>query len=103
MLLLSSLALLFGVPVCVSDGCPMNASQRAVCRAMGLDCCQAKGGAVSHSSPPAPALAAALAPGTPTLAGQDQASRNAGSSLPDAAPAVLQGVGLFTLLAVFRI
>ena len=103
MLLLSSLALLFGVPVCVSDGCPMSASQRAVCRAMGLDCCQAKGGAVSHSSPPAPALAATLAPGAPALAGQERGSGNRASSLPDASPAVLQGVGLFTLLAVFRI
>jgi hypothetical protein len=103
-LLLSSLLVLLGAPVCESDSCPMSASQRATCRAMGLDCCQAKGGAVSHSSPQAPALAPALAPGcTPTLAAQDQGSAGASSSLPDAAPAVLQGVGLFTLLAVFRI
>jgi hypothetical protein len=102
--LLSGLLLLLGAPVCQSDSCPMRASQRARCRAMGLDCCQAKGGAVGHAAPQAPALAAALAPGcVPVLGPQDQGAAGASSSLPDAAPAVLQGVGLFTLLAVFRI
>lgn len=103
-LVLSGLLLLLGAPVCESDSCPMSASQRAKCRAMGLECCQGKGGGVSHASPQAPALAAALAAGcTATLAPRDQGAAGASSSLPDAAPAVLQGVGLFTLLAVFRI
>src|SRR5271169_3627596 len=103
-LLLSSLVLLLGAPVCESDSCPMSASQRAACRAMGRDCCQGKAGGVSHASQPAPVLEAALAPGcTPAFTGQDRGAADASSSLPDAAPAVLQGVGLFTLLAVFRI
>jgi hypothetical protein len=102
-LLLSGLLLLLGGPVCESDSCPMSVSQRAKCRTMGLDCCQGKGG-VSHASPQAPPLAPALAAGcAPTLAAQDQGAAGASSSLPAAAPAVLQGVGLFTLLAVFRI
>jgi hypothetical protein len=103
-LLLSGLLLLLGGPVCESDSCPMSVSQRAKCRTMGLDCCQGKGGVVSHASPQAPPLAPALAAGcAPTLAAQDQGAAGASSSLPAAAPAVLQGVGLFTLLAVFRI
>ncbi|HYL05515.1 MAG TPA: hypothetical protein VE075_05725 [Thermoanaerobaculia bacterium] len=103
-LVLSSLLTLLGAPVCESDSCPMSASQRAACKAMGRECCQGKGGAVSHASPRAPAPAAALAGGgLPMLAVQDQGAAGSVSSLPDAAPAVLQGVGLFTLLAVFRI
>lgn len=103
-LLVSSLLLLLGAPVCDSDSCPMSKSERVTCRAMGLDCCQAKGGAVSHSSLHAPVLAPATAPGSaPTLGGNGQGSALASPSLPGAAPAVLQGVGLFTLLAVFRI
>ena len=101
---LGSLFFLPGGTVCESNRCPMSASQRATCRAMGRACCPGNGGAISHESPQAPVLEPALAAGcVPTLAGQDRRAADARSSLPDAAPAVLQGVGLFTLLAVFRI
>lgn len=103
-LLLSSVLVLLGAPVCESDSCPMGAAQRLTCRSMGLECCQAKGGAVSHGSAQAPALEPALAGGgAPALPAKDQGIADAAASLPDAAPAVVQGVGLFTLLAVFRI
>jgi hypothetical protein len=101
--LTSGLLLLAGAPVCESDSCPMSGFERARCRAMGLDCCQAKGGAVSHPSPVAPALDAVLAPGGVLAIGSRDWDAAASAALPIAAPAVLQGVGLFTLLAVFRI
>src|SRR5579864_3117127 len=103
-LLLSTVLTLLGAPVCQSKRCPMGAAQRATCRAMGLDCCRDKGGAVSHATPQAPVLSPALAAScTPPLAARAQGAVDARSSLTDAAPAVIQGVGLFTLLAVFRI
>jgi len=103
-LLLSSLFVLLGAPVCQSERCPMAAGQRAACRAMGLDCCRDKGGAVSHGSHLAPALAPAVLPGgTQALTGPDSDVAGSRSSPPNAAPAVVQGVGLFTLFAVFRI
>jgi hypothetical protein len=102
--LVASLLLLLATPVCDSDRCPMSATQRAACRSMGLDCCQTQGGAVSHTSPHAQVLVAALAPaGAAVVAERDRGGARASSALPDAAPAVVQGVGLYTLLAVFRI
>ena len=99
----TALLLLLGTPVCSSSACPMNAAERAVCKAMGRDCCGTQGGPTAHGSvAPAPDLAvapAALAASTPTLA-TDVFHPPTG---PDAAPAVIQGVGLFTLLAVFLI
>jgi hypothetical protein len=104
LLLLSVPLALFGAPVCQSERCPMSAARRAACRATGLDCCRNQSGSVSHAPvhalAPAPATAAG---GTPDLGAEDQPAGTASSSQLDAAPAVIQGVGLFTLLAVFRI
>lgn len=102
-LVLSGALLLAAAPVCASDRCPMGAAQRATCRAMGLDCCQSRRGSLSHASPQAPALAPALAPGRAAEIATGDGAVTASPSLPDAMPAMVQGVGLFTLLAVFRI
>ena len=102
--LAAALVALAGVPVCLSSACPMSPAQRAACKAMGGDCCEAKGGQVAHapalSAPvlaPAPAGLSLASPGTPETAAFAELSRRV---VP---PAVLQGVGLFTFLAVFLI
>ena len=81
----------------------MNVAERAACKAIGRDCCGTQGGPTAHGSVvPAPDLAvapAALAATIPTLA-TDVVDPSTG---PDAAPAVIQGVGFFTLFAVFLI
>jgi hypothetical protein len=95
-----------GAPVCASNACPMGMSRRMACQATGLDCCQRKDGTVSHAAAQLPSLDLAVAPDTAPDLGSDleqTASAEASSPLPCAAPAVLQGVGLFTLIAVFRI
>ena len=103
-LLASSLVLLAGAPLCASDACPMSKSERVACRMMGLDCCQAKGGTVSHSSFQPSSLLQAVGPASTALAaGGRETSSAAASPVPWAAPAVLQGVGLLTLIAVCRI
>jgi hypothetical protein len=93
-----------GTPVCYSSACPMSGAERAACKAMGRECCGTKGGQVSHA-PTAPALVLAAlpaalalaAPATETAAFADRCKEIA------AAPAILQGVGLFTLFDVFLI
>jgi len=70
------------------------------CRSLGSDCCQPAGERTAHAPvqapPPAPASslseAAFLSPAPEHC-----------SPEPSAAPAILQGVGLHTLLAVFLI
>jgi hypothetical protein len=96
--------LLLGLPVCSSEACPMAKMDRALCRAMGFDCCGASAGRLSHASPqlasPEPAaLGLAFAP----VAAPAATAGGHPSLLAPAAPAVIQGVGLHTLLAVFRI
>jgi hypothetical protein len=99
--------LLLGLPVCSSAACPMAQSgkmDRALCRAKGLDCCGASAGRVSHGSPElaAPDLAASVV-ALATAAAPAAATAGDSSRLAPAAPAVIQGVGLHTLFAVFRI
>jgi hypothetical protein len=96
-----------GVPVCFSSACPMSGAERAACKAMGRECCGTKGGQVSHA-PAAPALVLATAPAALALAAPaaGAAARAAFAGLSReiaAAPAILQGVGLFTLFDVFLI
>jgi hypothetical protein len=101
--LVTVLAAFAGLPVCFSSACPMSAAERAACKAMGRECCQTKGGQVSHS-PAAPAPALATAPTDLALAAP-AGSEAAFSHLaqPAADPAIVQGIGLFTLHAVFLI
>jgi hypothetical protein len=103
-LLTGAVVLLLGLPVCSSEACPMAKMDRALCRAMGLDCCGAGAGRVSHGSPQlaspdqaVPVMALVTAAVRAAAAGRDP------SLLAPAAPAVIQGVGLHTLFAVFRI
>ena len=104
-LVVASLLIAFlGVPVCLSSACPMSGAERAACKAMGRECCGTKGGQVSHA-PVAPALVLAAAPAGLALASPLAATAVfAGLSREiAAAPAILQGVGLFTLFDVFLI
>lgn len=93
-----------GVPVCFSSACPMSGAERAACKAMGRECCGTQGGQVSHA-PAAPALVLAAAPAALTLAvpAAETAAFGDLSREIAAAPAILQGVGLFTLFDVFLI
>lgn len=102
--LVTAMTAFLGLPVCYTAACPMSGADRAACRAMGRECCGTRGGQVSHTpAMPAPVLAAA--PAVASLAVPAAAAAHAASSstMPLAAPAVLQGVGLFTLFAVFLI
>jgi hypothetical protein len=93
-----------GLPLCSSEVCPMSAAERAGCKAMGRECCGTKGGQVAHA-PSLPVPAPAVAPAVLALAAP---AAPLGAAFADptratAAPAVLQGLGLFTLLSVFLI
>jgi hypothetical protein len=95
--------LLLGLPLCYSSACPMSPAEREVCKAMGRECCGTRGGQVSHG-PAAPVPVLACGPAAFTVAGlasETVVSHDLFS--PVAAPAVLQGVGLFVLFAVFLI
>src|SRR5882672_7983128 len=98
------MAAFLGLPVCLTAACPMSSAERAACRSMGRECCGTRGGQVSHApAVPSPALGAvqsSLALVAPTAA---ESARLSSLSEPLAAPAVLQGLGLFTLFAVFLI
>jgi hypothetical protein len=82
----------------------MSGAERAACKAMGRECCGTQGGVASHA-PAAPALVLAAAPAALALAAPAAAAATfAGLSGTIAAvPAILQGVGLFTLFDVFLI
>ena len=101
-LLAAALLLPAGLPVCGSDACPMPPAQRAACKAMGRDCCRSTGARTSHMPAP-PQAPAELAPLFPTLPALATGLLPAAVRAPEAAPAVLQGVGLHTLFAVFLI
>jgi hypothetical protein len=101
---MSLLVAFLSVPVCFSSACSMSGAERAACKAMGRECCGTKGGQVSHA-PVAPALVLAASPaslsvGTPAV---ETAAFADLSQEVFAAPAILQGVGLFTLFDAFLI
>jgi hypothetical protein len=92
-----------GAPVCFSSACPMSGAERAACKAMGRECCGTQGGQVSHA-PVAPTLVLAAVPGAQAIAAPAvETAALDGSSRSVAAPAVTQGIGLFTLFAAFLI
>ena len=105
LLLIGALALLLGIPLCADGVCPMDErSARAACHGTMDDCCQHAGVRAPHSPvqvpPPDPSLAAqATRAAVPT----PWTDRTPSPFEPVAAPAVLQGVGLFTLFATFLI
>lgn len=103
--LVASLLLLARVPVCGERTCPMASSARAACQMMGLDCCKSAGERFSHTSaqPQLPDLFL----GPVALLGLAEAGVSSQpapqAAIPLAAPAVVQGLGLYTLFAVFLI
>ncbi len=99
--LAASFGVLFGAPLCLSDACPMGATERQACKRMGRECCGNGTGQLSHA-PAAPlppvattTLAAIVVPAPFAAALPRQA--------PVAAAAIVQGIGLFTLFTVFLI
>jgi hypothetical protein len=81
----------------------MSAAQRAACKNMGRECCGTRGGLSKAPAAPAAPVLASL-PAAPVVAVPILESTSFGSSSrPFAAPATIQGVGLFTLFAVFLI
>jgi hypothetical protein len=99
--LAASFAVLFGAPLCFSDACPMSATERQACRRMGRDCCGNGTGQLSHApATPSPAVAATSPAATvvppPLVAVLSK-------QVPLAPAAIVQGIGLFTLFAVFLI
>jgi hypothetical protein len=100
--LIGALVLLLGLPLCAEEVCPMDeAAAVAACERLGMDCCQQSGVQAPHFPVPAPApgpaiAAAASAADTPT----PSPVRIHPAPGPAAAPAVIQGVGFFTLFAV---
>lgn len=109
LVLVASLLLLARVPDCDSESCRMSRSARAACREMGLDCCKASAERFAHASaqPQLPDLVLAAVDHL-GVAGIAANAATAGSLparrtelLP--APAIVQGVGFYTLFAVFLI
>ena len=104
LVMVTAIVTFLGLPLCLSEACPMTGEQRAACRSMGRECCGTKGGQVSHTPElSAPVLATAtelLALGPPAA---PESAAVADPSRTTAAPAIVQGVGLFTLFAVFLI
>jgi len=99
-----SLVVALIVPPCSDGVCPMDRAAKAACKERGSDCCQTSGERVPHSPvvvpPPDPAIAAVSITADLPAPGLIRPVTSTG---PAAAPAVLQGVGLFTLHATFRI
>jgi hypothetical protein len=102
--LVASLLLLARVPDCDSGSCRMSISARAACREMGRDCCKSSTERFAHASaqPQLPDLV--LSPIDPV--GEAPAVGflpilHRVAPLP--APAIVQGLGFYTLFAVFLI
>lgn len=100
--LAAAFAVLSGAPLCLSDACPMSATERQACRRMGRECCGNDTGRLSHAqAAPLPPIA------TTTQAAMVVPPPLAATTLPSPAPvaaaAIVQGIGLFTLFAVFVI
>jgi hypothetical protein len=95
------LVALLGTPLCFSAACPMSAADRPACKAMGGECCGNRSGQLSHApAAPAPPLVAPALPRVVPPAAVSPAALDLG---PAALPAIVQGIGLFTLFAVFLI
>jgi hypothetical protein len=101
---MSLLVAFLSAPVCFSSACSMSGAERAACKAMGRECCGTKGGQAQHA-PVAPALVLAAAPAALAVAVRavETVAVTGLSREAAAAPAILQGVGLFTLFDVFLI
>lgn len=98
------LAFLLQTPLCAPKVCSMSGARMAACEALGGNCCQGANAQTSRSS--APAQVQAPPPGPVSLVAEEvSASLNRERILraPLAVAAILQGVGLHTLLAVFLI
>jgi hypothetical protein len=110
LVLVASLLLLARVPDCDSESCRMSRSARAACREMGLDCCKPSAERFAHASAqpqlpdlllaPVDHLGVAGIAANAAIAGSRPAPRRT-ALLP--APAIVQGVGFYTLFAVFLI
>jgi len=103
-----ALPLLFQAPSCASHACPMGNMARTGCVAtgtMGMDCCQGTSGrlAPAPAAAPEPDLLASAWAALDPLTGLDARPLRALTAPPLPAPAVVQGVGLHTLFAVFLI
>lgn len=102
----AALLTLLQAPICSSSACPMKAGGRAFCLAMGatgMDCCQAASGRLAPAPAAAPQPDLALAAAALLAPPPSRAMPAFLGLVAPAAPAVLQGIGLFTLFAVFRI
>jgi hypothetical protein len=98
------LALLLQTPLCAPKVCSMSGARMAACEAMGGDCCQGAGARVQGSSAPVQVQAPPVRPVSLVAAEVSSSlALECGLQEPFAAPAILQGVGLHTLLAVFLI
>jgi hypothetical protein len=103
--LAASIVLSLSVPLCADEVCPMSqAAKAAACKELGMDCCKPSSERVPHSPvqvpPPDPAVAAQ----PPLAATPTSCPARVQSTLePATAPAIIQGVGFFTLFAVFLI
>jgi hypothetical protein len=98
-LLLAAVVLPLRLPACAPQVCPLDEAARGACRELDGGCCQVQGesaGAVAASLPP-------VVPAFQPLAPLALPSPVMPPSEPLAAPAVVQGVGLHTLFAVFLI
>lgn len=97
--LIGVLVLMLGIPLCTEEVCPTEeAGAMLACEEPGMDCCQQSGVPAPHipvpTPPPGPAMAAAASAAdmpAPSLI------RVFPATGPATAPAVIQGVGFFTL------
>lgn len=98
------LALLLRTPLCSPKVCSMSRAKMAACEALGGDCCQGASARAAHTSVPVqvqappPSLVFLAVEEASASPAQERSLRE-----PLAAAAILQGVGLHTLLAVFLI
>ncbi len=85
------------IPPCADEVYPRNQATKAACKEPGSDCCHMSGERVPHSPvqvpPPDPAIAAVTSAADLPAPGL---IRLVAATGPAAAPAVFQGVGLFS-------
>jgi hypothetical protein len=103
LLLAVALVPFVGAPLCSSKVCPMSAGDRAACIAMGRDCCGTGGGRISQATTAPVTLLAPAVSAVSLSAPVQEIAKLESASTPGVPPSVLQGIGLFTLHAVFLI